>query len=626
MRLLDFCKVICVLCFSFTFTCTASTTISVQVQEQDMTPLKHINSYKFQLELRKELLDTSAKRFSNSAPNRPLDAKEECKFELISCHDQLSTMLPIDTIMYVLSFLEPFTMFYVSCVNKALNKIAQSCMEFRLTELNPYFLLTNRIINRLSYYLLTRELEKVITFKDHVYDVIELAKLRFISNLYLPLYKSKRWEMTSSLIMFYTEITHGLGTTSDWEKENLLTHIFKNIRRKYNLHFTIAAYDKMMLSGASDPELLRVSFAKIVKYLKIIDSRQSNLDESTADLQDIITNINSPLQNSHEIVKFCRLVILDHIYLMFPDENIHHLLHVFLQSLFIGFIYKEIFDHLQVSFEQLLNFSKLQTYFDLNSYKYILENIPEPEHGNSKIMLELLSHNCLNPFTFEENKVEVEDYKSFVFQLLKSSSYGLIHLDMFSKLVQSGIFALREMCDEHSSIVLKSTKHSSVDFFRILLNESPTPVNLFVRTWHNNTPAIQHVLSDFFVRNDLKDTFFKELVEKYINDEHRDPFPLLFCHSSSLTRISHMIRDQFILTNRYIFDGDDLAPLGSFIQIFSGRIMSFKEIIREFELSHLMEIFSSDPEVFFNESDPETTEPPISVSRFINTGVIGPQL
>lgn len=120
----------------------------------------------------------------------------------------------------------------------------------------------------------------------------------------------------------------------------------------------------------------------------------------------------------------------------------------------------------------------------------------------------------------------------------------------------------------------------------------------------------------------MKFFFFSRIKYK---KKHRDPLPLIFCDSRKLIDTSFMIKDQFVLTNKYIFDGD-LTPLSSFIQRFTGRVISFKEIIKEFELTYLMGTFSSNPDEVFNERDPETSEPPISISRFIYTGVLGPQL
>lgn len=52
--------------FGFCFTFAASATVSVEVEEQE-TPLTRLKNYSFQFELREELLDTLAKRFSNTS-------------------------------------------------------------------------------------------------------------------------------------------------------------------------------------------------------------------------------------------------------------------------------------------------------------------------------------------------------------------------------------------------------------------------------------------------------------------------------------------------------------------------------------------------------------------------------
>lgn len=78
------------------------------------------------------------------------------------------------------------------------------------------------------------------------------------------------------------------------------------------------------------------------------------------------------------------------------------------------------------------------------------------------------------------------------------------------------------------------------------------------------------------------------------------------------------------MENLLTLNKDTLPQLDGF-QRFSGLIMSFKQIIKERNLNNLIQTFSSDPQVF-NEIDPETDAPPISISRFVYTGVLGPQL
>lgn len=114
-------------------------------------------------------------------------------------------------------------------------------------------------------------------------------------------------------------------------------------------------------------------------------------------------------------MKYSNGVVSQYWIIFFKTFSNERLLDYFVKSLKSGFFHKEVFDHLHLSYEQPL----ISLNQELNVFKYILESIPEQRNS---IMLELLSlsHNCLNPFTFEENKVE--DYKDFVFQLLKSSS------------------------------------------------------------------------------------------------------------------------------------------------------------------------------------------------------------
>lgn len=89
--------------------------------------------------------------------------------------------------------------------------------------------------------------------------------------------------------------------------------MLRNVR-KYNLKSTVDFCTKNLVFPSDKREL----FLRLVEYVKTLEKekeKDSHSDaEANVDFQDIVTIINSSLENTHEIFEWCRVAILDHIF------------------------------------------------------------------------------------------------------------------------------------------------------------------------------------------------------------------------------------------------------------------------------------------------------------------------
>lgn len=239
---------------------------------------------------------------------------------------------------------------------------------------------------------------------------------------------------------------------------------------------------------------------------------------------------------------------------------------------------------------------------------------------------QILTSNSCKPFELDDT----QSYVNAIKHLAESLHQNLSHLDIFSKILKSGQFKVDQIIGPDWSPIFFSVSNNH-NLFRILLDESTTPVNFFYFNENN-------LISPYFVF--VVDKF--KLILNYFIKRTDDPLPLLsiafdyFCHHFNEEDFVHLMRTttEFDLIKLYLIDlnpnelvffgqpGGTLQNIG-FTQ---GMIFSFKHLVNFLESTagcKLKHLFASDVHVF-DELPDQNTENVVPISKFIHKGILEP--
>jgi hypothetical protein len=238
----------------------------------------------------------------------------------------------------------------------------------------------------------------------------------------------------------------------------------------------------------------------------------------------------------------------------------------------------------------------------INSNPYLLKSFIKKltNNGSPEDYAYVRTRNSVDTFSLTE-------FRGDAFEFFEEStvihSPSLTHLDAFSQIIRIGRISTNQL----SSLLVE---FSNPVFFEIVVRESIVPVNMF---YFNSEYDFCTLWSPYTLITCLE-AFFRSI-------KSRDPI-ILLTHSAVILKIyKEFITDKFDLNKRYSFDLTDLEARqlseflkNSFFEKYNGKVVSFKEIVSDFNDTNLNGVLSSNPREFDDLSTVDLSTPPISIN------------
>lgn len=469
-------------------------------------------------------------------------------------------------------------------------------------------------------------------YDEKIYDALELARIKFMLkeevNYSSPL--TAETEMISLIFYFIHELVYGIEeliptSIHQWQShfiQKLLKHampksteyylkiVYESIDDRFNnKHFEVSE-----VSSKREVDSLKNQITNIVKFF----------GTNPNDWELLIfykSNIESNLIFNHHgnELKMAVLQILHEI--LVPQEE--------LQDFFIELVKSKSFsqvilDRLSDNWISWNDWEELNLSFkDIRLMRAMCKKLIPDDNNPIKY---LWTRDSMNPFDLNCFLNLHKGTINSVLFIMDSENPSLTQIEIFTQIIRSRIYDFQSIQNYENSLILAICTKPPI-FFKILINNLPTPFNMFIKIDHK----YKHIFNYDLVPDKLEKI---KIYLEYLKKEHKNPLPLLFIKIEYLRKLKPQIIDQFNLKTSYKFDQDhesyrslsNRLNLNSW-EIFRGLSLTFKEIIDFIDIEikdfNLIEIFTSKPDDL--DADYYYFEAPsISILKFLRKGVIEP--
>ena len=525
--------------------------------------------------------------------------------------------VPDATSHVILSYLDiySFTSFFQT--NKYFNRLGRKYVLNRLFDSGPRIVFRDLQVNFYMQNFIAKYFSGITDPNFNIRDSLLAASFKFLQE------EAGSDTLESLQISYMFEIVFGMDELAPSSIEMWRSFYVQNLL-KYDLPICKDLYmrstnQKLVRNGMA-PMLTKRYYDCVESFIKLFDNyRKREISAESAIFQLYIENQTSVLFIFFCEIKFAIIFIISNPQALGLNLNLTFELNRALDTHFFFQSYLNSY----YSFNVILNLKNIK--WNKIIYKEAKGNDP---------MQYIRTRDYENVFNVD---YFLSDCRGNIYlaisEMILSPSPRMIHFNMLKTLIRTGIYNFQAAQARNNSIlytIFNSYQLVDVNFFKIIVNEVSTPLNMFY-TEMINSNQFRHVFSSYPVNLDILKFYIKSL-------KTDDPLPLLFLYvyndETILRNLKPLIAEkQLNIHKQYIFDGDmatiSLDRIGN-INL-NGQTMTFQQIV------HLL--LPNRPEfiqLFYDENrieigieteivkSKQSAHPPISFFKFVHQGILEP--